>query len=79
MKIKMAQNFCEKGDTDMPMGKANADVRMAAWSAGVPLWKVAVELGVNEMTISRWMRAELPVEKKERILTAIQKLANAGG
>ena len=60
----------------MSVGKANADVRMAAWSAGLPLWKVAAELGVCEMTLSRWMRTELSTDKKTRVLSAIQKLAN---
>lgn len=59
------------------MGKANADVRYAAWSAGLPLWAVAKELGVCEMTLSRWLRTELTAEKRERVLTAIQTLTNA--
>ena len=59
------------------MGKANVDVRFAAWSAGLPLWAVAEELGVCEMTLSRWLRTELPTEKRERVLTTIQTLTNA--
>ena len=59
----------------MPIGKANADVRMAAWSAGLPLWAVANELGVCEMTLSRWMRTEMSTEKKTQVLSAIQKLS----
>lgn len=58
----------------MRTGKANADIRIAAWSAGIPLWAVAEELGICEMTLSRWLRTELAGSKREQVLTAIQKL-----
>ena len=58
------------------MGKMNVDVRFAAWSAGLPLWAVAEEMGICEMTLSRWLRTELTTEKRERILAAIQTLTS---
>ena len=57
------------------MRRVNADIRMAAWSAGIPLWAVAEELGICEMTLSRWLRTELPIEKRQRVLAAIQTLS----
>lgn len=55
----------------------NLDIRMAAKSAGVTQWQIADELGVCEMTVSRWYRYELPQEKKKQILAAIEKIKEA--
>ncbi len=54
--------------------KENQDVRKAAKSAGVPLWKVAAAIGVSEPTIIRWLRVPLQEEKEARILSAIASL-----
>ena len=54
---------------------ANYEIRLKARAKKVPLWKLADELGICEMTLSRWLRHELPPEKRERILEAIDKLA----
>ena len=35
----------------------------------------ALEIGVSEPTLVRWLRTPLPAEKEERILVAIEKLA----
>lgn len=59
----------------MPVCKANMDIRTAAKSAGLPLWKVAEELGVCEMTMVRWLRAELPDAKKDMVMGAIRNIA----
>ena len=47
---------------------ANLDVRAAAVSSGVRLWRVAEELGIADASLSRKLRRELPPEEKERIL-----------
>lgn len=52
----------------------NQEVRRAARAAGVPLWKVADALGVSEPTVTRWLRRELPNEKKTAMLAAIERL-----
>ena len=36
---------------------------------------IALEIGVSEPTLVRWLRTPLPAEKEERILVAIEKLA----
>jgi len=50
------------------------DVRNAARSAGVPLWKVAVAIGVSEPTLTRWMRVPLSEDKEKRVMEAIAEL-----
>ena len=52
----------------------NNDIRKTAKENGVYLYAVAAELGVSEPTLIRWLRFELPKEKRERILTAISQL-----
>ena len=56
----------------------NQDVRMAAKQAGVFLWQIAAELGVNDGNFSRKLRKELPATEKERIMEIIEKLSKEG-
>lgn len=56
----------------------NQDVRMAAKQAGVFLWQIAVELGINDGNFSRKLRKELPATEKERIMEIIEKLSKEG-
>ena len=56
---------------------ANNDIRMKARGLGVPLWAICKELGVSEPTLTRWMRTELPQEKRERINAIIDGLGSA--
>ena len=53
----------------------NKEVRKSARIANVPMWKVAYALGISEPTIFRWLRSELPAEKKRAMLEAIDKLS----
>lgn len=39
---------------------ANLDIRAAAVSAGVRLWRVADALGIADASLSRKLRKELP-------------------
>ena len=55
--------------------RANADVRKKAKEAGVFLWEVASEYGVNDGNFSRKLRLELPKEEKWKILEIIDRLA----
>ena len=57
----------------------NQDVRKAARIADVPLWKIADAIGVSEPTITRWLRHELPADKKQRILEAIESIEKERG
>lgn len=54
---------------------ANLDIRMKAKANAVPLWKIADELGISEPTFYRWLRHELPPERKKILKDAIKKLA----
>ena len=53
----------------------NKEVRKAARIADIPMWKIAMVLGISEPTIFRWLRTELPEDKKEAMMAAITKLA----
>ena len=55
--------------------KENQEVRKAAKSACVPLWKIAAAIGVSEPTLTRWLRFPLPSEKEKRIMEAISVLS----
>ena len=54
--------------------KENQGIRTAASSAGVPLWRVAVAIGVSEPTLTRWLRVPLTEDKEQRIMAAITTL-----
>lgn len=56
---------------------ANQDIRNEAKKAGVKFWQIADKLGISEPTITRLMRRELNVEKKEEILKIIAELKGA--
>lgn len=56
------------------MKKANERIRKAAKGAGLPLWRVAAELGVSEPTLLRWLRFPLPEDKEWQIMAAIESL-----
>lgn len=44
---------------------------------GVKQWEVAAKIGVGETTMTRWLRYELPKEKKDLILSAVNEIAEA--
>lgn len=54
--------------------RKNSDIRNAIANARLHQWEVAEKLGVNEGTFCKWLRYELPEEKKARILSAIREL-----
>lgn len=53
----------------------NNDIREAAKKAGVFLWQIAAEYGVNDSNFSRKLRHELPAAEKEKIFAIIKQLA----
>ena len=57
------------------MSYANQKIKDAAKKAKLYQWEIALENGVSEPTLVRWLRTPLPAEKEERILVAIEKLA----
>lgn len=46
--------------------------------SGMAKWQLASAIGVSEPTLYRWLRHELPADKKERLLTAIRDFSNGG-
>ena len=55
--------------------KANSAIRDAARLKGVYLWQIALQLGVSEPTLIRWLRAQLTEEREKAILIAIDHIA----
>lgn len=53
----------------------NQAIREAAKKSSVFLWEVAEALGINEFSLSRKLRHELPADETERILGIIAELA----
>lgn len=50
---------------------ANSDVRSLLKRERIAYWEIAQVLGVHENSLTRWMRTELDVDKKFKILRAI--------
>ena len=46
---------------------------------GVPMWKIAMKLGINDGHFSRKLRVELPETKKAEIKAIIDELAAEAG
>lgn len=59
------------------MQKANQDIRDYAAKKGVYFWEIAMKLGISEPTITRWMRVELPADKRREIEQVISDIAAA--
>lgn len=58
--------------------KANQDIREAMRANRLYSYQVADKVGVSEFTFTRWLRFELPEQKKERIFSAIRELVHDG-
>lgn len=54
---------------------ANKEIKTLIKEKKVCQWRVALELGISEQSLIRWLRTELPKEKKTAILEAIEKLS----
>lgn len=52
----------------------NKDLRDAFRIANVKQWEVAEAIGISEMTFVKWLRKELPEEKKTLVREAIKKV-----
>lgn len=53
----------------------NNDIRVAAVSSGVKMWRIADKLGIADCSLSRKLRRELSAEEKKRILSIIDELS----
>lgn len=54
----------------------NEAIKQAAKDNGIKLWEIADALKVSEFTFTRWMRHELPADKRQKVLDAIESLKN---
>lgn len=53
---------------------ANADIKKMLRENTFYYWQIALEIGVSENTIVRWLRTELSTEKKQLIENAVDRL-----
>lgn len=53
----------------------NLDVRKRIATNLLKHWQIAEELNINEAVFSRWMRKELPPDRRMQVLAAIEKLS----
>lgn len=53
----------------------NKDIREYAKNKNIPLWRIAMKLGINDGNFSRKLRVELPEDKKAEIKAIIDKLS----
>ena len=56
------------------MQQANKELRKKIEKSGVHYWQIADKLEVSSSTLCIWFRKELPKEKKELILAAVEDL-----
>ena len=49
-------------------------MRDAARIAGIPLWRIAMQAGISEPTLTRWLRVPLSEDRERRIVRAIEEL-----
>ena len=52
----------------------NLDIRKSATNAGVALWELADALGVQDSTLSKWLRKEFTPELKAKAMKIIESL-----
>lgn len=52
----------------------NEDLKLLAAGKGIHQWQIADELGIAEVTLSRWLRRKLSNEKRTIFIKAIEKL-----
>lgn len=53
----------------------NDIIRKKARENRVPIWKIALALGISEATMTRRLRVELPAEERNVICSIIDQLA----
>ena len=53
---------------------ANAEIRELIRKRRLRHYEIAEAIGINEFTLSRWLRNELTDEKKREIVEAIEQI-----
>lgn len=54
----------------------NDEIRRAAAAKGVRLWQIAEACGIADTSLSKLLRRELPLEKKQEIFAIIDEIAS---
>ena len=57
----------------------NEDVRREIRISGFRHWQIALQLGIHENTLVRWLRNELSEERRKAIFAAIEALSRKEG
>lgn len=52
---------------------SNSDIRERIKSAGIYQWQLADQMNISETTLCRMLRKELPDDKREKVLEAIER------
>jgi aminopeptidase-like protein len=55
--------------------QANLEIRSIMKEKKIFQWQVAVEIGISDVTLVRWLRLPLSDEKKEMVMKAINAAA----
>ncbi len=53
----------------------NSEIKIAAMTARVPLWRIAEALGIADSSLSRKLRKEFSPEDKQKVFEIIERLA----
>ncbi len=53
----------------------NTDIKNLIKEKELKQWQVAQAIGVSERTLIVWLRSELSEDKRQRIMSAIQRLS----
>lgn len=55
---------------------ANAEIREILRKKRIRHYEIATQLGISEYTFCKWLRTELPPDKREEVLKAVKKIEN---
>ena len=55
---------------------ANLEIRNLLRKKRIRHYEVASVLGISEGTFCKWLRSELPPDKREEVLKAVKKIGN---
>lgn len=55
---------------------ANIEIREMLRKKRIRHYEVSAVLGISEGTFCKWLRSELPPDKRDRVIEAIDKLEN---
>lgn len=61
------------------MVRPNQEIRDKLRIRNIPQWRLAVEIGVSENTVCRWLRMPLSADKEARLLSALDQLTDGKG